>query len=214
MATPSKDGWFVPAENRIASPKFNKRVKPIKMIVVHTTIAPRETPDNRKRIERWLMNTSSTASTHFVILRNGVILQGVSTLDKAWHAGKSSWSRLGIASDVNAWSIGVDFDSLGRLTKKGGELFDAYGSPYKGDWIEHEGNFFEPFTVEQIDSFRILLPILANEYQIDEQDIVGHRDVSPGRKTDPELIFPWPIVLSAIDFGCTTRELANLVRYH
>lgn len=127
----------------------------------------------------------------------------------------SSWPRLGIASNVNAHAIGIDFDTLGRLTKKGDALFNAYGSPYEGDVISLGGKYFEPFTVEQIDSIRILLPTLLAHYAIDRRDIVGHCDVSPGRKTDPEAIFPWAIGLSCLDGDpVTRRELAELVRYH
>lgn len=214
MPKPSSTGWFVPKENRIESPNFSSRSRKPRMIVLHTTIAPRETPNNRARIERWYKQ-KSTKSSHFTILRDGTILQGVSTEDQAWHAGESSWPRLGIASNVNAHAIGIDFDTLGRLTKKGDALFNAYGSPYEGDVISLGGKHFEPFTVEQIDSIRILLPTLLAHYTIDRRDIVGHCDVSPGRKTDPEAIFPWAIALSCLDGDpVTRRELAELVRYH
>lgn len=199
--TPSKTGWWVDEKDRINSPKFSPRKgKKIKLIVVHTTVAPRETLDNRGRIERWFKNTSSTASSHFVILRDGTILQGVSTDDAAWHAGKSKWPRQGVNGEsVNLWSIGIDLDTLGRLKTKDGQCFDAYGSPYKGTPVELNGNYFDPFTDEQIASATKLIAKLANFYHIDAADIVGHCDVSPGRKTDPEPLFPWAQALSGLE---------------
>lgn len=215
MPTPSKSGWFVPEANRIVSPNFNSRTRPIKMVVMHTTVAPRETRDNRDRIERWFRNKGKS-STHFCILRDGTILQGVSTLDMAWHAGESSWARLNApksSTSVNQWAIGIDFDTLGRLKSKGGELFDCYGKKYTGNAVELNGRWFDPFTFEQIDAVRCLLPILVEEYKIDVKDVVGHCDVSPGRKTDPEPIFPWGVVLSSIEYGCEPGEMNRLKRY-
>jgi len=49
--------------------------------------------------------------------------------------------------------------------------------------IELEGSDFEPFTDVQYDALLALTVVLKKVYPIEE--IVGHSDIAPGRKTDP-----------------------------
>ncbi len=48
-------------------------------------------------------------SAHFLVRRTGEIVQFVSTLDRAWHAGRSSW--LG-RENCNDYSVGVELEGL------------------------------------------------------------------------------------------------------
>jgi AmpD protein len=48
-------------------------------------------------------------SAHFVIRRNGEVLQFVSVLDRAWHAGRSSWKGL---DNCNHHSVGIELEGL------------------------------------------------------------------------------------------------------
>lgn len=48
-------------------------------------------------------------SSHFVIRRDGEVLQFVATDRRAWHAGASSWRGRG---DCNSWSIGIELEGL------------------------------------------------------------------------------------------------------
>jgi AmpD protein len=50
-----------------------------------------------------------TVSAHFFIRRNGDLQQFVSALDRAWHAGKSSYRG---RSDCNDDSIGIELEGL------------------------------------------------------------------------------------------------------
>lgn len=55
--------------------------------------------------------------------------------------------------------------------------------------IELEGSDFEPFEDAQYVTLNTLLDTLKQAYPI--QNIVGHSDIAPGRKTDPGPYFDW-----------------------
>ena len=103
-------------------------------------------------------------SAHFLIRRDGGIIQFVSCAKRAWHAGVSSWQG---RSACNDFSIG----------------------------IELEGSDFEPFNDPQYAALIRLSRLLRRSYPI--RAIVGHADISPGRKTDPGPCFDWPRYLAA-----------------
>jgi len=57
--------------------------------------------------------------------------------------------------------------------------------------IELDNNGNEPFSYAQLNSLVFLLEKLTTKYKIPAQNIVGHSDIAPGRKTDPSALFPW-----------------------
>ena len=207
--------WFVTEENRIASPNKSARKHKIKMIVLHTTICPRETPDNYDRVKRWLLNTKASGSTHFVILRNGRVLQGVPCDETAWHAGESSWVTVDGTkiNKCNHWAIGIDLDSIGPVTVKDGKMYDCYGYPFEGATVQVGKKRYEAYSVEQIASLAALVHQLCLDYGIPEDDVVGHCDVSPGRKVDPEN-FPWWLLRDAMKSETHCRELHGIYSYY
>ena len=97
-------------------------------------------------------------SSHFLIRRNGELLQFVSCLDRAWHAGISNWKG---RERCNDFSVG----------------------------IELEGSDFDAFESEQYQTLRLLIKSLKQCYPI--QEVVGHSDIAPERKTDPGPFFDW-----------------------
>ncbi|RZL14072.1 MAG: N-acetylmuramoyl-L-alanine amidase, partial [Pedobacter sp.] len=72
-------------------------------------------------------------------------------------------SRWGGATDINSSSIGIEIDNNG----------------------------FETFTEEQINSLLSLLGRLKRAYNISVSNFIGHADIAPGRKVDPNRNFPW-----------------------
>ena len=97
-------------------------------------------------------------SAHFLIRRDGELLQFVSCAARAWHAGASSWRE---RSGCNDFSIG----------------------------IELEGADDVPYASAQYAVLGRLIRALRARYAI--EDIVGHSDIAPGRKTDPGPAFDW-----------------------
>lgn len=60
--------------------------------------------------------------------------------------------------------------------------------------IEIDNNGFEPFEPKQIQSLLNLLTILKNKYKIPTANFIGHGDIAPTRKNDPNIQFPWSLL--------------------
>lgn len=100
-------------------------------------------------------------SAHCLIRRDGSIIQYVSFHDKAWHAGISRFKEL---EKCNDFSIG----------------------------IELEGTDHHAYESIQYQQLAKLTMNLQKEYPLITNDnIVGHCDIAPGRKTDPGPAFNW-----------------------
>lgn len=57
--------------------------------------------------------------------------------------------------------------------------------------IELDNNGFEPFAEAQIESLLNLLKVLKERYSIPTANFIGHSDIAPSRKVDPNPTFPW-----------------------
>ena len=66
--------------------------------------------------------------------------------------------------------------------------------------IELDNNGFEPFTEAQINNLLIVLQALKKNYNIPTANFIGHADIAPSRKVDPNRFFPWQ-QLAANGFG-------------
>ena len=147
------------------SPNFNlpKRLKNrIKFIIIHYTGMKKES----MAIKR-LQDPKSKVSSHYLIKRNGEVLNLVPDLYEAWHAGISSWKHF---TSLNENSIGIEITNPGH----------QYG--------------YKRFSKKQIFSLQKLLNILVKRYKIKKKYILGHSDISPDRKKDPGEKFPWEIL--------------------
>ena len=57
--------------------------------------------------------------------------------------------------------------------------------------IELDNNGFEPFSEAQMNSLLVLLDTLKRKYAIPAANFIGHSDIAPTRKVDPNIHFPW-----------------------
>lgn len=57
--------------------------------------------------------------------------------------------------------------------------------------IELDNNGFQPFTEPQMASLLVLLDTLKKRYDIPAANFIGHGDIAPTRKNDPNIYFPW-----------------------
>ena len=57
--------------------------------------------------------------------------------------------------------------------------------------IELDNNGFEEFSLIQIHSLLEVLENLKEDYNIPAENFIGHSDIAPGRKVDPNTNFPW-----------------------
>ena len=84
-------------------------------------------------------------------------------LNDYFRAWQAGVSKWGNATDINSLSVGIEIDNNG----------------------------FEPFTEPQINSLLLLLDRLKKAYNIPTANFIGHADIAPGRKVDPNRYFPW-----------------------
>lgn len=87
----------------VPSPNFDQR-RP-NFVVLHQT-----TSDNVARALATLTDAQRKVSAHYLISRDGEVLQLVDEAARAWHAGASRWGSLG---DLNSASIGIELDNTG-----------------------------------------------------------------------------------------------------
>jgi N-acetylmuramoyl-L-alanine amidase len=88
----------------VPSPNFNER-KPNYVIIHHTG------DDTVEEALRSLANPLRQVSAHYLIARDGKILQLGDERARAWHAGVSEW---GSDTDLNSASIGIELDNNGH----------------------------------------------------------------------------------------------------
>ena len=79
---------------------------------------------------RTLTNPSIQASCHIAIGRDGTIVQMVPFSRIAWHAGRSRWQGL---VGMNRYSIGIELDNAGKLTRQGTTWRSWFGRVYPDD---------------------------------------------------------------------------------
>jgi len=108
-------------------------------------------------------NPYSEVSAHYVIDKDGTIYQIVGDEKRAWHAGPGGIP--GNPGDVNNRSIGIE--------------------------VVNAGDGKTPFTDEQYAALSQLTAYLQQQYQVPDENILGHRDVSSVGKPDPADNFDW-----------------------
>ena len=86
------------------SPNFNER-KPNFVIIHHTS------DDTVDQALRTLANPARSVSAHYLIGRDGTIIQLVDERARAWHVGESKW---GADTDLNSASLGIELDNNGN----------------------------------------------------------------------------------------------------
>lgn len=176
-----KDGWLV-NERRVLSPHFDQRPEPqdISLLIIHYISLPPEQFGGGyiddffqgkldPQAHPYFQEISPLrVSAHCLIERTGRITQYVNFADRAWHAGLSCFEG---RDKCNDFAIG----------------------------IELEGSNEQPFTDAQYLALQALTQEIMRTYpHITKERIVGHCDVSPGRKIDPGQYFDWQRYLQNI----------------
>lgn len=76
--------------------------------------------------------------------------------------------------------------------------------------IEIDNDGYEPFTDPQINSLLVLLDTLKTRYGIPKSNFIGHADIAPTRKNDPNVNFPWR-ELAAKGYGLWYGDTTNVI---
>lgn len=169
-----------------ATPNQGGALKP-RFLVMHYTAGR----DAESSI-RWLTRPDARASAHLVIGRDGAVTQLVPFDRVAWHAGPSRWDGV---SGLNQHSIGIELDNAGLLERKGDRWRAWFGNAYPEEEVmearhRHSDRVcgWHIFTPEQLDVALEASRVIIQAYGISE--LLGHDDISPGRKLDPGPAFP------------------------
>ena len=166
-------GWFHGVRH-CPSPNFNARPSDeISLLVIHNISLPPGQFGTGK-VQEFFQNQLDVTehpyfagiidlrvSAHFLIERDGQITQFVSCLDRAWHAGISSFEGREACND---FSLGI-------------ELEGTDDQPFTD--AQYQALIALTRQLQQ------------HYPQITPQRICGHSDVAPGRKTDPGPCFDW-----------------------
>ncbi|MBW2110164.1 MAG: N-acetylmuramoyl-L-alanine amidase [Deltaproteobacteria bacterium] len=147
-----------------------------------------------------LCDPASRVSAHLVLARDGSITQLAPFNVKTWHAGVSQWEGL---SGLNSYSIGLEIDNAGRLTRVGSFYRAWFGGEYPEDEViyarhknEEEPAYWHAYTEVQMERATLLARLLVREYNL--KDLLGHDDIAPGRKNDPGPAFPLAQIRSKV----------------
>ena len=157
------------------SPNYDQRPRDVDIdtIIIHCISLPCGEYNNNNIIDLFLNKLDVSkhksflslsdlkVSSHVLITREGRLNQFVPFNQRAWHAGISSYNN---RKNFNDFSIG----------------------------IELEGTTNTKFTPDQYKSLDEVIVVLKSFYaNIVNDNILGHSDIAPGRKTDPGDLFDW-----------------------
>ncbi|WP_373502203.1 N-acetylmuramoyl-L-alanine amidase [Aestuariivirga sp.] len=174
------------AVNFVQSPNVGGKLDPRFLVIHYTASGP------GSDIAAYFSKPAAKVSAHLVIRRDGSVSQCVPFDEVAFHAGDSRWTdKTGKKFiGLNKFSIGIEIENWGPLKKTGSGWVSWTGQPVDaGKVIEARHKFgvpnggWEIYTEAQIESSIDAAAAICKAYGIDE--IVGHDDISPGRKSDP-----------------------------
>lgn len=161
----------------------------IEGIVLHYTAG-----GSGRALAKWLASDdpSVKVSAHYVVCRDGHIIQQVSECNTAWHAGTrpgrgDRWNNRDPSVNVNLLTVGIELANYGKLKNEGSGVYSTpYGKRYKGPSpVIKNGYAWEPYTLAQINATNRLIQDIVDRHNIPLASIVGHSSVSPNRKSDP-----------------------------
>lgn len=187
-----------------SSPNFTERrgAATPNILVIHYTACPED--------EAAYILTSKTkgVSAHYLVpSRGNTVYQLVDESQRAHHAGESYWRGI---DDVNSSSIGIEnvnwgytygwmppepmhpllrwaWSSIIHIERRIGEYLET--RQYLPSILLQKQ--WHPFPEEQIQTFIELAKQILKRYNIEDESVIGHADVSPQRKVDPGPLFPW-----------------------
>jgi len=136
----------------------------------------------------------------FLIDREGHIWQDFPLDEWGHHAGKSRWKNIDVT--VNNRFVGIEVMSAGLLKRdeKTKKYRSWWGDPFpleevrcSYDDMNIASGCYHRFTATQVDQLMKLIVWLEKNGQgiFKLENVVGHDEVSPGRKSDPGAAMPY-----------------------
>lgn len=138
------------------SPSPNYDARNADLVILHHTATA--TTDKALHL---LKQQNPAVSAHYLITKEGKILQLVREQDRAWHAGESQWHG---RQNLNASTIGIELVNTGQ-------------EPFPDAQIQA--------------LLVLLQEIRLRNTTLHRTSFIGHADIAPTRKNDPSEYFPW-----------------------
>lgn len=150
----------------------------IDTIVVHDTKSPGV--NDAGGIAHYFSLKSAEVSAHYVIGKDGEVIQCVPDAKRAWHAGPSHYKG---RKKVNDFSIGIE--------------------------LVNDETGHDPFTDEQYATLVALAADLVTRYHIPPDRITGHRFVTdyPKERQDPADNFDWARFRTGLKDALATKRI-------
>lgn len=125
LAADRDDGWL-PAARRLPSPNFDQRPQGVRvrLVVIHAISLPPDEFGGPGIVELFTNCLDPAAHTyyreiqglrvsaHFLVRRDGELIQFVPCMQRAWHAGTSIWQG---CENCNDFSIGIELEGCDRM---------------------------------------------------------------------------------------------------
>lgn len=142
-------------------------------------------------------------STHFIICRDGAVIQLASIEGRTWHAARKGLiftvpaargNPQTQSSNPNHWFVGVDLANWGKLQGTQSKGYKTWtGRPFSGPvFLDDKERGWEAYPQVQVESYISLMAAIVRE--LDQPPIechVRHSDIDPKRKIDPGPAFPF-----------------------
>jgi hypothetical protein len=130
---------------------------------------------------------------YLALSETGLMIQAQPLDSYDSHAGSSSWPSLG--SSVSQYLVGIEVCCAGKLKKIGDGVYESwFGAKFKEDEVRHSAKkdniqegYYHKYSLAQEEALtRFLLWLKWNNPSVFSFDnVVGHDEVAPSRKSDP-----------------------------
>ncbi|MGY3715068.1 N-acetylmuramoyl-L-alanine amidase [Sutcliffiella cohnii] len=174
--------YYLPNENS------RRRTAEVTHVMIHYTSNAARNPENPYVLEDiYSLFEEYGVSAHYIIDREGDIFQLVDESRVAFHAGKGmDLNFLEYRNNMNDYSIGIELMAIGTKEEMNVNLQEGQ---YELISPSHIG-----YTDEQYHSLAKLLEDLYERYPKvlrNRENVVGHDEYAPVRKSDPGSLFDW-----------------------
>lgn len=199
---------------------FNKRIVEgdIRGIVIHYTNGSAEGSYS------WWQNVYPGTSAHYIVKKDGTIIQSVPELYAASHLG-CYWDKLnclpcpkelcfpkGYFYDPLFTTIGIELENSGPLLLDDDGFRTVWDYSFGEDYYIYTGDdpkyraseFYDNYTIPQMQSLMILIDDIKSRYG-DDLIILGHSDIQQA-SNDPGPAFPWAMIYPEIMFQPNVEE--------
>ncbi len=165
-----------------AQPKYSSGANVCDYIIFHYTAST-----SLQSALKTYQAKDTQVSWHLTIDVDGSVCQLLDFRKKAWHAGESNWKRPDgtPTGGLNKWAIGIEMVNPGPLTKTPTGYVTWFGSPVppKMVFVDQNGKAWYNYTDQQLQAAEAITAALVPKYKC--IDLLGHEQISPGRKQDP-----------------------------